>query len=144
MYRKILVALDHTKADRRLIPEILPLARLMDAELILLHVADGWVARNYNQLKLADSEEIRADRAYLEEVCAEVRGQGVRVSMLLAMGEPSTEILRAADEQRVDLIALSTHGHRLLGDLVHGDTIEKVRHRAHVPLFIASPGRDST
>lgn len=143
MYRKILVALDHTKSDDRLVAAIGPLAKTLGAELLLVHVADGWVARNYNQLKLADSEEMKEDRAYLEGLVARFRAQGLEAAHLLAMGDPPSELLRVADEQHCDLIALSTHGHRLLGDLVHGDTIEKVRHRAHVPLFIVSPGRDS-
>lgn len=143
MYRKILVALDHSKSDARLIAAIGPLARTLGAKLLLVHVADGWVARNYDQLKLSDSEEMREDRAYLDDLAATLRGQGLSAESHLARGEPPAEILRVADEFGCDLIALSTHGHRLLGDLVHGDTIEKVRHRAHVPLFIVSPGRDS-
>lgn len=139
MYRKILVALDHTKTDQHLLPEVSRLARLLGAELLLVHVADGWVARNFEQLKLAESEEMRDDRAYLEETAAALRRDGLTVRHHLAMGDPATEILQTAHEQGCDLIAMVSHGHRLIGDIIHGDTIEKVRHQASVPLFIASP-----
>ena len=44
MYRRILVALDHTKADESLLPHVAALAALTQAELLLVHVADGWAA----------------------------------------------------------------------------------------------------
>ena len=68
MYRRILVALDHTNADEVLLPHIIELGTLTRAEILLVHVADGWVARNYDRLNLADSEEIREDRAYLDQL----------------------------------------------------------------------------
>jgi len=138
MYKRILVALDHSAADQALLPEVTMLAMLMKAELLLVHVADGWVARNYNHLKLADSDEIREDRAYLEATAAKLLQRGVTCTHHLAMGDPSTEILRVAQAQQCDLIAMTTHGHRLIGDIIYGTTIDKVRHRANVPLFIVS------
>lgn len=138
MFRKILVALDHTAADQALLPRVSQLARLAGSHLLLVHVADGWVARNYEQLKLADSEEIKEDRAYLQATEMSLREGGLSASSLLAMGDPPTEILRAAADQSCDLIAMTTHGHRLIGDVLHGETIEKVRHKALVPLFIVS------
>lgn len=138
MFAHILVALDHTAADRALIPRVAELARLAGARLLLVHVADGWVARNYHQLKLADSEEIKEDRAYLEEQAEQLRRDGLTVAVLLAMGDPPAEILKTASAQGCDLIAMTTHGHRLLGDVLHGQTIEQVRHKSTIPLFIVS------
>jgi len=65
MYRKILVALENSRADETLLPHIAELASLHHSELLLVHVADGYVARNYNQLNLAESQEMKDDRAYL-------------------------------------------------------------------------------
>lgn len=141
MYRKILVALDNTKTDQGLLTEVGRLAGLLRSELVLTHVADGWVARNFEQLKLAESDEMRDDRAYLERLAETLRADGLIVSTHLALGDPANGILAATRELGCDLIALASHGHRLLGDLVHGDTIEKVRHRATVPLFIVSPAK---
>ncbi len=140
MYRKILVALDTTVSDQELLPTIVQLASLLKSELLLLHVADGWVARNFDQLSLAESEEIKEDRRYLEDTAARLRADaGLTVSVRLAMGSPPEQILKIAGSENCDLIALASHGHRLVGDLIHGSTIEAVRHRARVPIFAVPP-----
>ncbi|NBV24066.1 MAG: universal stress protein [Proteobacteria bacterium] len=136
MYRKILVALENSRADQSLIPHITKLAQLHGSALLLVHVADGWVARNYNQLKLTESEEMKADQAYLDATAAQMRAAGLNVATHLALGDPPTEILKTADRERCDLIAMTTHGHRLLGDLIYGSTIEKVRHLAMIPVLL--------
>ena len=136
MYRKILVALDHTSADETLIPHIMDFARLCGAQLLAVHVADGFGARQYHQLNLAESEEILDDRKYLDVVCTRMREAGLTAEPLLAMGDPATELIKLVDKEQCDLVALTTHGHRLLGDIIHGATIDKVRHAVHVPLLI--------
>ncbi len=138
MYQKILVALENGEADKRLLPHISALAKQVGAELLLLHVADGFAARNFEQLKLAESDEIKADREYLEVTAAQLRTTGLAVSLLLAMGNPPNEIVRVAGESHCDLIALASHGHKLIGDLVYGSTIDKVRHNSAIPLLVVS------
>ena len=138
MYRKILVALDNSPTDEAMIPHITELAKVHGSHLLLLHVADGWVARNYNRLQLADSEEMKGDRAYLDRTAAALQAQGFTVETALALGEPATGILKTAAEQGCDLIAMTTHGHRFLKDLLYGSTITQVRHRASVPVLLVS------
>lgn len=136
MYKRILVALENGPADESLLPHVTQLAALLGSELLLVHVADGWVARNYDQLKLAESEEMTADREYLEERIASLRQKGLVARLLLAMGNPPDEILKTAEREQCDLIAMTTHGHRLLGDLIHGSTITAVRHRSLIPILL--------
>jgi len=87
MYKKILVALENGRADDTLVPHIAELARRLGSELLLVHVADGWAARNFDQLKLAESDEMKSDRAYLESVAARLRSEGLRVAAALAPGK---------------------------------------------------------
>jgi universal stress protein A len=136
MYRKILVALENSTADASLLPHITTLAKQLGSELLLVHVADGWVARNFDKLQLAESEEMKMDRAYLEKVVAELRGHGLSVSAHLALGDPPKEILKTAESERCDLIAMTSHGHRFLGDLLLGSTIHEVRHRTSIPVLL--------
>jgi nucleotide-binding universal stress UspA family protein len=136
MYRRILVAVENSPADRTILTHVSELARLTGAELLLVHVADGWAARHFDQLKLRESEEMQADRAYLERVRGELAGRGLTVATLLAMGDPATELIRAAEQHQVDLIAMSTHGHRFIADLLHGTTADRVRHLVKVPVLL--------
>jgi nucleotide-binding universal stress UspA family protein len=136
MYKRILVAVENSAADRTIVSHVTGLARLTGAELLLVHVADGWAARNFDQLKLRESEEMKADRAYLETLRQELVGQGFSVQTQLAMGDPATEIIRTAAARSVDLIAMSTHGHRFLADILHGTTADKVRHLVKVPVLL--------
>ncbi len=136
MYKKILVALENSRADKSLVPHVTELAERFQAELLLVHVADGWVARHFEQLKLAESDEMKEDRRYLEEVAKPLREHGLKVSVHLAMGDPPSEILKTAETERCDLIAMTTHGHRLIGDLIFGSTIHEVRHKTTIPILL--------
>jgi nucleotide-binding universal stress UspA family protein len=134
MYRKILVAVENSPADQAILGHVRELATLTGAELLLVHVADGWAARHYDQLKLRESEEMRADRAYLAKLAESL--PNLRVTTELAMGDPANELIRLCQEREVDLIAMSTHGHRFLNDLVRGTTVNKVRHLVRVPVLL--------
>ena len=136
MYRKILVALENSRADDSLLPHVTELATKLGSRLLLVHVADGWAARNFSQLKLAESDEMKADRAYLDKVVVELRLKGLPVSAHLALGDPATEILKTAEAERCDLIAMTSHGHRLIGDIIYGSTINEVRHRTSIPILV--------
>jgi manganese transport protein len=136
VYKRILVALENGPADESLLPHVAALSSILGSELLLIHVADGWVARNYEPLKLAESEEMKADRQYLDTAAGKLRAKGLQVNVHLALGNPPTEILKAAEQESCDLIAMTTHGHRFFGDLIHGSTITAVRHKSYVPILL--------
>jgi nucleotide-binding universal stress UspA family protein len=141
MYKKILVALENGPADESLLPHVTELAKKFGSELLLLHVADGWAARCFDQLKLAESEEMKSDRAYLENAAGQLRQGGITASTQLAMGSPPEEIRKVAETEHCDLIAMGSHGHRLIGDIVHGSTITEVRHHTLIPVLLVREQR---
>src|SRR5215510_5848292 len=136
MYHHILISLENSPADETILARVKHLARMTGAKLLLVHVADGWVARNFNQLQLAESEEMKQDRAYLERRTRHLTGEGFSCAAVLALGEPSDEIIKLAREKNVDLIAMTTHGHRLISDILYGATADKVRHAVDVPVLL--------
>jgi nucleotide-binding universal stress UspA family protein len=136
MYKHILVAIEHSAADETILQHIEPLAKLTGASLLLVHVADGWAARHYADLNLRESEEMKDDRAYLEQLVARLGAAGLSARGRLALGDPATELIKVAAEERVDLIAMSTHGHRFLNDLLRGTTVSRVRHEVEVPVLL--------
>jgi nucleotide-binding universal stress UspA family protein len=136
MYRRILVAIENSEADRTILAHVARLAKLTGAELLLVHVADGWAARHFDDLKLRESEEMKADREYLEGLRRDLTGQGFTVETRLARGDPATELIKAAADQHADLIAMSTHGHRFISDVLLGATADRVRHLVKVPVLL--------
>jgi nucleotide-binding universal stress UspA family protein len=136
VYSRILVPLEHSPYDVAILDHVRPLARLCGASLVCMHVADGWAARNLRQLALQESEEMRRDRSYLEQVCARLTADGLDAEPLLGCGDPADEILAAATRERCDLIAMATHGHRFLADVVYGSVAEAVRHRSTIPVLL--------
>jgi nucleotide-binding universal stress UspA family protein len=143
MYQHILVPLDNSPTDEVVLAHIRKLGRFTGAKLTLIHVADGHAARNYEQLNLAPSPEMLEDRAYLERRQSELAADGLSVTAQLAWGEPADEILSFAHRIGCDLIAMSTHGHRLLGDLILGSVAESVRHRTDLPVLLIRAPRKS-
>ena len=136
MYRRILVAVEHSPADATILRHVKELALLTGGELLLVHVADGWAARHFEQLQLRESEEMKGDRAYLDQIAAELAAVPLKVTTTLAMGDPATELIRLVEEWQADLIAMSTHGHRFVNDLLRGTTVNRVRHEVKVPVLL--------
>jgi nucleotide-binding universal stress UspA family protein len=136
MYQRILVAVENSPADQTILNHVRGLAALTGAELLLVHVADGFAARHFKDLELRESEEMQKDRAYLDRLSTELTAHNIRVSTELAMGDPATELIRLAEARRADLIAMSTHGHRGLNDLLRGTTVSRVRHEVRIPVLL--------
>jgi nucleotide-binding universal stress UspA family protein len=134
MYEKILVTLDCTPTDRAIIEHVKQLAMLTHSNLVLLHVADGWAARTFGPD--AVSTETAADAAYLEKVRAEFQSLNIPAEARLAYGEPVKEIVNWVQQNGCDLVALSTHGHQLIADIVLGTTAIQVQHSISVPVLM--------
>jgi nucleotide-binding universal stress UspA family protein len=126
--------LDATPTDRAIIEHVKPLAKWAQSRVVLLHVADGWAARTYGPN--AVSQEIIEDTAYLKGVVAEFQSVGIPVEAELAYGDPVAEIVKWVQKKGCDLVAMSTHGHRFLGDLFLGATASRVQHNISVPVLL--------
>lgn len=136
MYKRILVPVENSPYDEAILQHVRALAKLCGASVVLIHVADGWAARNANQLQLRESEEMRKDRVYLEQLGDDFERDGIETDGILAGGEPSREIVQAADREHCDLIAMSTHGHHFVKDVLYGSVANEVRHITRVPVLL--------
>lgn len=140
MFSHILVPLENSYADETILAMVRRIARCCGARLTLIHVADGFVARN--QPMLADSPEMIDDRAYLNRRCVELGAEGFVVEGVLVCGEPAEKILAHSQTSGCDLIAMATHGHRGVSDLILGSVASIVRHRTELPvLLVKAPVR---
>ena len=136
MYKHILIPLDNSPTDEVILKHVRPLARLAGASLVLVHVADGYAARFQEQLNLEDSEEIQEDRAYLDSRKDQLAQDGFNVKSYLTAGEPADKIIAIAEHEKCDLIAMATHGHRFVKDVILGSVAENLRHRTNIPILM--------
>ena len=134
MYETILVTLDTTASDRTIIEHIKPLACVLGSRVVLLHVADGWAARQFGADAI--SPEVTQDQAYLEQVRAEFAAAGIPAEAELAFGSPHEEIIRWVDAHAPDLIAMATHGHKFVAEIFLGETASRVQHHVSVPVLL--------
>ena len=137
MYHRILIPLDVSSKDTVILNHIRSLAKMTGAELVLIRVAEGFVARLQNQLNLEDSEEINKAKLYLDKKQAELSADGFKVTSFLIQGkEPAEAIAYLAEQEHCDLIAMATHGHRFWGDMILGSVAESLRHRTDIPILM--------
>lgn len=141
MFKRILVPLEHSATDDTILRYVRDLARAAHSSLVLIHVADGWAARNLKHLDLKESEEMKDDRLYLQSVCDGLRKEGYDCDAVLAAGDPAREIADTATREACDLIAMATHGHRGLSDVVKGSVASELRHVTMIPVLMVRAGK---
>lgn len=134
MYNNILLALDASTTDRPIIEHIKQLASHLRSRVLLLRVATGPPAQVYGEQ--AGGEEVDEIRAYLEQVKAEFDAAGIPATAEVGYGDPAKEILKWASLKDCDLIAMGTHGHKLLADLFLGTTATRVQHNISIPVLL--------
>ena len=134
MYKTILLTVEGTRTDRAIIEHIKPLARLMKSRVVVLHVATG-VPAKYHGTDAA-GKEVQESQAYLDRVRTELTAAGIRAEAEMAYGEPAKEIVKWVEQKGCDLVAMSTHGHQFVADLVLGTTAIKVQHSISVPVLL--------
>ena len=136
MYTRILVPLEHSDYDDAIVAHVRELALLCKASVVFIHVADGWAARNQHQLVLRESDEMKQDREYIESQAHGLEAAGLDVECVLAGGDPASEIAAAVEREGCDLVAMSTHGHKGVQDLLRGSVANEVRHSTTVPVLM--------
>ena len=134
MYKTILVTLDGTPSDRRSSNTLNAWRNSRKA---------GWCCSMWRTVGPREpmepdavSPEITEDTAYLEKVRAEFQSAGIPADAELAYGEPADEIVKWVEQKGCSLVAMSTHGHRLLADIFLGTTASRVQHRISVPVLL--------
>jgi nucleotide-binding universal stress UspA family protein len=73
---------------------------------------------------------------YLEYLAGRLTAKGIRAVAKVRIGDPSREILAAVAEEKVDLIAMTTHGRSGLGRLLFGSVAENLLRSAPVPVLL--------
>ncbi|MDR3678397.1 MAG: Nramp family divalent metal transporter [Flavipsychrobacter sp.] len=133
-FRKIALALDFSDKDQRVI-QYTQLLAPKDSTLILIHIVESASAKLIGDE--AQDLETRNDQEHLAEYEKYFIDKGFQAKGILGFRNRSKEIARIINENNCDLLVIGSHGHKAMGDMLFGETINSVRHLVGIPIFIA-------
>ena len=143
MYKKILVPLDGSDLAEAVLPHVESLAKANDAQVVIVRVAlnpatefamtDPYIAGQMVQSLESNAKE------YLNEMCKRLTEQGLKVTMQIAEGPIADSILQVATDEKIDLIAMSTHGRSGVARWLIGSIADKVVRGANIPVLLIRP-----
>jgi manganese transport protein len=128
------LALEHTEGDAKIISAAITLAKIHNASITLVHVVDTPGVTVYG--KESESLHSANDKAYLDRLAEEVAERDFQVKTDLRFGRPVEELVKSVKENNFDLLVLGSHGHRLVDDIIYGETVDSVRHAIDIPVFV--------
>lgn len=161
MYNRILVTVDGSVLSETILPEVQRLVSGTDCEVVLLIVRDvprgvsedeperlmmlgtaPAMVPEHEQRETRDQamEGIRDEAIhYLESLAAPLRSSGVPVRITVHFGSPTDLIVRAAEEEGADLIAMATHGNTGLRRMIFGSVASHVVENTNKPVLLVRP-----
>jgi nucleotide-binding universal stress UspA family protein len=133
IYKKILVTIDCSDVDGPIVAHVRLLAQQNNAQVVLMHVIHAHTV---------DQDRVLRDKAarVMEVRLAEMRVEGVEVQSIITDGEPEAEILKEIETGGYDLVAMATHGHTLIGDILFGSVSKSLKHKINIPLLLLKAG----
>jgi len=139
-YKRILVATDFSGGVTEALTHAAELGREYEGSLVLLHVVDSryypsGFFPSYDFFQRILTEFKAKAKAELENLSRSPRFRGIKVETRLREGDPATQIVDAAREEKADLIVLGTHGQTALEHLLIGSTAEKVLRTSPCPIL---------
>jgi len=147
MYQKILVPLDGSQMSEAVLPSVREIAQRFGAEVILFQSVNPSLDRvafpdeNWPVIYLEQElgrVQLEAE-IYLRRVARELEAEGIEVRVVIGLGGPADSILRTAEKDHADIIAMSTHGLSGLGRLLHGSVATRVLRNTIKPVVLVRP-----
>ena len=132
-YKKIAVPVDFSTSDEKSISAALQLGG-KNAEYTLIHIVETPGAMIYGDE--IDDYETESDEAFLNTYKEKLEAKGFKVSVELGFGSPKKSIPKIVNASDFDLLVLGGHGHTGLKDLLFGTTVDSVRHKVKIPIYI--------
>lgn len=142
-FKRIVVPLDGSMLAEQILPRVLALAKLEEAEITLLNVL---IPQSYAQREIVDpnlpwwDKDIAHAQTYLFRVAGRLRRNGVAVTTDIVIGENvASAIGDFAGRERADLIAIATHGRGGLARMLRGSVADAVMHSSRLSMLVFKP-----
>jgi nucleotide-binding universal stress UspA family protein len=148
MYQRIIVPLDGSRWSESAIPRASELARVHDAELVLLHVYQPKGGDYAGQWALAGQQQIAEQSLgqMQEQLIAmrnRLRAEGLRAREVILRGSNPAQAICdfVASEDGISMVVMSTHGRTGLARWLVGSVAQQVIRQARCPVTLVHPDR---
>ncbi len=132
LYKNILVTMDCSEVDDRILDHVTQLARQNQSRVFLLHVVHSHTLDEHRALTR------NADK-HLADGCQMLIDQGIDAKVVLRSGEPDEQILKEIENGPYDLVAMATHGHSTIGRILFGSVSRTLKQKISIPLLLLGP-----
>jgi nucleotide-binding universal stress UspA family protein len=142
-FKRIIVPLDGSVLAEQILPRVLTLAKLEDAEITLLNVL---IPQSYSQKEIADpvlpwwDKDVATAQTYLLRIAGGLRRDGVSVTTDIVIAENVANAIRDfASREKADLIAIATHGRGGLARMLRGSVADAIMHSGRMSMLVFKP-----
>jgi manganese transport protein len=132
-YNKVAVTVDFSPSDSKAISSAIAQGG-KNATYLLIHIVETAGARMFDQ-EVDDLETI-SDKLNLEKYKTDLESKGYIIQTSLGFGNPKKSIPEIVNNSDCDLLVMGAHGHKAFKDIILGTTLDAVRHKVKVPVFI--------
>lgn len=156
MFKKILVCMDGSDLAEQILPYVKAQAKSFRSTLVLLHVTaeriittpaipgeSGYPVQTKSMLKEMEQEMFRADE-YLDKLALRFKRMGIRTKCEILEGPVGESIVRYAKNNKINLIAMATHGRSGVGRMILGSVADFVVREAGLPILMIRPQHKTT
>ncbi|MEO0312427.1 MAG: hypothetical protein RIQ89_2084 [Bacteroidota bacterium] len=133
-YQRIAVAIDFSKMDQLNISNAIKQGD-KEAQYLLIHIVETAGALMMGS-DIKD-HETKTDKTRIQRYAAALHAMGYKVDIKIGYGTPKKAIPMIVNEFNADLLIMGAHGHRGISDLLYGTTVDAVRHKIKIPIFIS-------
>ncbi len=142
MFKTIVVPLDGSLLAESALPIVADIATCSNGEVVLMRCAGDIMIDEI--LMPQELEDIQARithdcHVYLENMATKLRANGIATTILVAKGDPASQILEVIGIAKADAIVMATHGLGGLRRLVVGSVADRVLHHADVAVILVRP-----
>jgi nucleotide-binding universal stress UspA family protein len=141
MYEKILVPLDGSRRAEAILPHVQKIARMGQSTVLLMKALQDKmrVGTSPTQTQITSGEEEQRKKSaevYLENLTEELRRMDIKAESKVVYGSPVETIIKVAEEDKADLIAIASHGRSGLGRVFYGSIAAGVLQAVDRPLLV--------
>lgn len=132
IYKNILVTMDCSPVDDRILEHVAQLALQNRSKVFLLHVVHSHTLDEHRALT-------RNADLLLAQGCQKLVDQGIDAKVVQRSGEPDEQILEEIQNGDYDLVAMATHGHSTFGQILFGSVSKTLKQKISIPMLLLGP-----